>query len=79
MVEWLERLDNGAQSRLKVGSSWVGFAMRRLENSVNPAVNGYLFSNQGQTRQRKEREGLRLLSSVPKIQWDYNRHFPYGH
>ena len=25
--------------------SKLGFAMRRLENSVNPAVNGYLFSN----------------------------------
>ena len=79
MVEWLERLDNDAESRRKVVSSWVGFAMRRLENSVNLAVNGYLFSNQGKTRQRKEREGLRLSSTVSKIQWDYNRYFPYGH
>ena len=44
--------------------------------SVNPAVNGYLFSNWGRIRQRKERDGLRLSSAVPKIQWDSNPHFP---
>ena len=43
MVEWLERLDYGAESRLKFLRSRLAFAMRRLENSVNPAVNGYLF------------------------------------
>ena len=43
VVEWLERLDYGAESRRKVVSSRLGSAMRRLENSVNPAVNGYLF------------------------------------
>ena len=40
---WLERLDYGAESRRKAVNSRLGFAMRRLENSVNPAVNGYLF------------------------------------
>ena len=43
MVEWLERLDYGAESRRKVVSSRLGFAMRRLKNSVNPAVHGNLF------------------------------------
>ena len=55
MVEWLERLDYGAESRRKVVRSRLGFAMRRLEKSlcqprskwktlfVNPAVNGNLF------------------------------------
>ena len=45
MVEWLERLDYGAESRRKVVSSRLGFAMRRLENFVTPAVNGDRFSN----------------------------------
>ena len=43
MVEWLEWLGYGAESRRKVMSSRLGFAMQRLENSVNPAVNRYLF------------------------------------
>ena len=43
VVEWLELLDYVAESRRKVVSSRLDFAMRRLENSVNPAVNGYLF------------------------------------
>ena len=33
MVEWLERLSYGAESRRKVGSSRLGLAMRRLEKS----------------------------------------------
>ena len=43
MVEWLERLGHGAENRHKVVSSRLGLAMWRLENSVSPAVNGYLF------------------------------------
>ena len=43
VVEWLELLDYGAESPRKVMSSRLGFAMQQLENSVNPAVNGYLF------------------------------------
>ena len=35
MVEWLERLDKGVESRRKVVSSRLGFAMRRLENSLS--------------------------------------------
>ena len=43
MVEWLEQLDYGAESRRKVVSSRLGFAIRRLEISINRAVNGYFF------------------------------------
>ena len=46
----------------------VGFPIRRLENSVNPALN----SNQIRIRQRKEKDGLCLSFAVPKIQWDSN-------
>ena len=34
MVEWLEQLDYGAESRCKVVSSRLGFAMWRLENTL---------------------------------------------
>ena len=43
---------------------------------VTLAVNGFLFSNQGRIRQRKERDGLRLSSVVPKIQWASYPHPP---
>ena len=33
-------------------------------------------SNKGSLRQRKVRDGLRLSSAVPKIQWDTNPHCP---
>ena len=36
-------------------------------------------SNVGRLRQRKERDGLRLSSAVPKIQWESNHHCPYGY
>ena len=69
MVYWLERLDYGVESRRKVVSSRLGYAMRRLENSVNPAVNGYLFRiREGEgwaPRKARERDGLRLSSAVP--------------
>ena len=43
--ESLERLDYDAESRRKVVSSRLGFAMRRLENSLcqPSSINGYLF------------------------------------
>ena len=40
VVEWLERLSYGAESCRKSVSSWLGFVIRRLENSVSPVVNG---------------------------------------
>ena len=56
MVEWSKRLGYGAESRRKVIGSRLGFAMRRLGDSVNPAANGYLF----QTREANgsERRGM---------------------
>ena len=36
------------------------------------------FFELGRIRQRKERDGLRLSSAVPKIQWDSNPHCLYG-
>ena len=42
-IEWLEWLGYGAESSCKVLSERLRFDMRRLENYVNPAVNGYLF------------------------------------
>ena len=71
MVEWLEQLDYGAESRRKVVSSRLGFAIWRLEISLcRPSSEWVPFSNYGRLRQRKERDGLRLSSAVPKIQWD---------
>ena len=67
-----------ARSPQKVVGSNPGFAFRRLENFVNPAVNGYLFRNQGRIRHRKERDGHRFLSAVVEIQWASHPHCPYG-
>ena len=43
MVELLERLSYCAESRRKVVSTRLGFAMQRMENSVFPAVNCTFF------------------------------------
>ena len=65
MVEWLEQLDYGAESCLKVVSSRLGFAVRRLENSLCQSSSEWVpFSNWG--RQRKERTGLRLHQLCPR-------------
>ena len=80
VVEWLVRLGYGAESRRKVVSSRLGFAMRRLKNSLcQPSSKWVPFSNQGRIRQRKERDGLCLSSAVPRIQWDSNPHCPYSY
>ena len=55
MVEWLEQLGSGAESR-RISASPYG-DWKTL--SVNPAVNGYLFRI-GRIRQRNEKDGLRL-------------------
>lgn len=51
------------KSRRKIVKSNPGLAIRRFENSINPAV-----SNPGRMRQRKDRDGPRLSNAVPKIQ-----------
>ena len=43
--------------------------MRRLEKSVNPAVNGTFFEL-GKDKAAKGEGGLRFLSAVPKRLWD---------
>ena len=46
VIEWLEQLDYVAESRPKVVSSRLGFAMRRLENSLcRPSGEWVPFSN----------------------------------
>ena len=40
----------------------------KLENSVNQAVNWYLFRIRKRQGSEKERDGLNLSSAVPKIQ-----------
>ena len=46
VVKWLERLDYGAESHHKVVGSRLGFAMRRLENSLcQPTSEWVPFSN----------------------------------
>ena len=78
MFEWLERLGCGAESRRNVVSSRLGLAIRRLENSVcQPSIKWVSFSNHGRTRQRKERDGLRLSFVLSKIQWDSNLYCPF--
>ena len=68
-VEWLERLSYGAEGRRKVVSLRLGFAIRRLENSLCQSSSKWLpFSNYGRTRQRKERDGIHLSFAVPRIQ-----------
>ena len=69
-VKWLEQLEYGAERHWKAPSVRLGLAIRRLENSTNPAVNRLLFSNKGRIRQQKEKDGLHLSFAVPKIRWD---------
>ena len=60
------------------GSLRLGFAMQRLETSLcQPSSKWIPFSNLGRIRQQKEKDGRRLSSAVPKIQWESNPHHPY--
>ena len=80
MGELLEQLDYSAESRRKVVSWRLGFTMLGLENSLcRPSTKWVPFSNYKRLRQGKERDGLHLSSTVPKIQWDSNPHCPYGY
>ena len=67
VVEWLEWLGRRKVVRLRHPTTG--------KVSVNQAVSGY----QGRIGQRKERDGLRLSSAVPKIQWVSNPHSPHGY
>ena len=59
-----ERLDLGAEGAGSNPGSDYDWKML----SVNPAVNGYFFSNQGRIKRQRERDGLRLEYAVSKIQ-----------
>ena len=79
MVEWVERLDYGAESRRKVVSSRLDFAMRRLENSLCPPSSTWvLFFELGKAKAAKGEGWAPPLSALPLIQWDSNPHCPYG-
>ena len=80
MVEWLERLGYDTESRQihVVGRSRPGLAIRRQEDplSVNPAMKGSIFLNQGRVRQRGmgsafhqlcERYNGTQISTVPTL------------
>ena len=55
VVEWLERLGYGAESRRKVVNSRLGFAIRLLENSLcQPSNKWETFSDQGKNKTAKE-------------------------
>ena len=76
VVEWLERPSYGAESRIKVVSSSLGFAMRRLENSLcQPSSKWTPFTNQGRIKQQTEKDRLCFSSAVPNS----NPHCPYGY
>ena len=47
--------------------------------SLLPGSKRVPFSNQGKVRQRRGRNGLRLLYVVHKIWWSFNPNGPYSH
>ena len=57
----------GAESRRKVVSSRLGFAIRLPENFLCQSSSKWVtFFEPGKIRQRKERDGLRLSFAVPR-------------
>ena len=69
MVEWLERLGYSAESRRKaLVRGWASPCEDWKNSLCQPSSKWVSFSNKGKIRQRKERDGLRLSSAMPKIQ-----------
>ena len=67
MVEWLYWLDYGAESRHKVVSSGLGFAMRQLENSLcQPSSEWVPFFELGKAKATKERDGGAFRQLCPR-------------
>ena len=66
MVERLEQLRYGAESRRKIVSSRLGFAIRDWKSlSVNPEVNGYCFFELRKDEAAKgERRALSFICCV---------------
>ena len=66
LVEWLERLCCSAKSCWNVVSLRLGFATRRLENTLcQPSSIRVPFSNQGRIRQRRRGMGSALHLLCP--------------
>ena len=63
----------------KVAEFEAGLRHATTGKLCQPSSKWVLISNEGRIRQRKVRDGLRLSSAVPKIQWDYNPNCPYGY
>ena len=67
VVEWLERLDSGAESRRKFICSRLFRHPTTGKHPLSPSSKWVPFLNQGRIRQQKERDGLRIFPAVPKI------------
>ena len=67
IVEWLKRLDYGAESRREEVSSNPSFAIRRTEKFCLASGKWEPISNQGRIVLRKKKNGLRLSYVLPKI------------
>ena len=76
VVDWLEGLGYGAESRRKALVRGWALPCDDWKTLCQPSSKWVPFSNQGRIRQRKERDGLRLSSPVPKIQQVSNPHSP---
>ena len=76
MVEWLEQLGYGAESCVsrEFEARLRHAATEKLSLSTQQKMG--TFFELGRIRQRKETDGLRLFSAVPKIQWDSIPHCP---
>ena len=65
------------ENRDQVMRSRLGFAIPRVKTSLcHPSSKWVPFSIQERIIQRKERDGLRLLSAIPKILWASSPHCP---
>ena len=74
VVKWLETPIYDAESCSKVVRSRPGFAIPPTTGKLYlPSSKWVPFSNQGRTK-----DGLRLSSAVPKIQWVSDPHCPCG-
>ena len=75
MFKWLEQLGYGAESEFEA-------RLRHTETgklSLSTQQKMDTFFELGKDKAGKERDGLRLSSAMPKIQWDSNPHCPYGY
>ena len=83
IVAWLETLRLGAGSCCRVVKSQTCFAIQRLENSLcQPSSKWVPFVESGKDKAAKgDSPGMdsAFSSAVPKVQWAFNPHSPYGY